>query len=132
MEHHLELPAEPDATAPDGSSVRVLLASPKGGMAQFEFPPSNTTPAVRHKTVDELWYFVTGRGQMWLSNGGDEGFGVGPGVCVSIPVGVSFQVRSEGEAPLVVVGVTMPPWPGEGEVEIVEGPWEPTLEPGPH
>jgi hypothetical protein len=26
----------------------------------------------------------------------------------------------------------MPPWPGAGEAVLVEGPWTPTVDPGPH
>ena len=128
----LDLPALPSAVAPDGSAVRVLLASPHGGLAHFEFPPGEVAPAVRHRTVDELWYFVSGRGEMWLSGESDETFDVHRDVCISIPVGTAFQVRSHGREPLAAIGATMPPWPGEGEAEIVEGPWVPTLEPGPH
>ena len=31
-------------------------------------------------------------------------------------------------APLQVVAVTIPPWPGEEEAEPVSGPWTPTAE----
>lgn len=128
---HMTLPSPPTVSAPDGSDVRVLLNSRHGGMAHFEFPPGETSQAVRHRTVDELWYFVRGRGRMWTSAGADDGFDVHAGVCVSIPVGTLFQVRSFGFAPLAAIGATMPQWPGEGEAEFVTGPWEPTLEPGP-
>jgi mannose-6-phosphate isomerase-like protein (cupin superfamily) len=132
MSEHMRLPDEPTATAPDGSDVRVLVSSPRGGLAHFEFPPAQTSPAVRHRTVDELWYFVAGRGQMWTSTSGTDAIDVQAGVCVSIPVGTAFQVRSSGDLPLAAVAATIPPWPGEGEAEIVDGPWEPSLEPGPH
>lgn len=130
--NHMTLPSEPTAKAPDGSDVRVLLDSSHGGLAHFEFPPSATSPAIRHRTVDELWFFIQGRGQMWTSVGSKDGFDVYPGVCVSLPVGTSFQIRSFGHEPLAAVGATMPKWPGEGEAEVVSGPWEPTLQPGPH
>ncbi len=48
-------------------------------------------------------------------------------LCLTIPVGTHFQFRSFGYEPLSAVGVTMPPWPGEDEAIIVEGPWEPTV-----
>ena len=56
---------------------------------------------------------------------------VRPGVCISIPVGTEFQFRAANGEPLAAVGATMPPWPGEGEAALVEGPWDPTVEPGP-
>lgn len=59
--------------------MRVLLDSDHGGIALFEFPQGETSRAVRHRTVDEIWYFVSGRGRMWTSNGEDDGFDVSPG-----------------------------------------------------
>jgi mannose-6-phosphate isomerase-like protein (cupin superfamily) len=56
---------EPDAVAPDGSDVRVLLALRRGGMAHFELAPGQTSVAVEHSTVEEIWYFLRGRGEMW-------------------------------------------------------------------
>jgi mannose-6-phosphate isomerase-like protein (cupin superfamily) len=127
------LPAEPTVTAPDGSDVRVLLTASGGGMAHFELAPHEVAVAVRHRTVDELWYFCQGRGLMWRRHGDrSEVVDVHPGVALSIPVGTSFQFRSLGHEPLVAIGVTMPPWPGDGEAELVEGPWHPTVAPGPH
>jgi len=58
------LPVEPDAVAPDGSDVRILLGLRGGGMAHFELPPGQTSSAVTHKTVEEIWFFLSGRGQM--------------------------------------------------------------------
>lgn len=118
------LPHEPDATAPDGSAVRVLLGLPRGGMAHFQLAPGQTSRAVAHKTVEEIWYFVEGHGEMWLKTGErEEVVVVDTGVCVSIPVGTHFQFRALGVEPLAAVGVTMPPWPGDGEAYPVEGPW---------
>ncbi len=127
------LPDEPDAVAPDGSDVRVLLSVGGGSMAHFEFAPRHTSPAIQHRTVDELWYVLAGMGEMWLRGDGCEAVvELRPGACVAIPVGTTFQVRTCGDEPLAVIGATIPPWPGEGEATIVPGKWEPTLEPGPH
>jgi mannose-6-phosphate isomerase-like protein (cupin superfamily) len=48
---------------------------------------------------------------------------VAPGVSLSIPLGTRFQLRNDGHAPLAAVAVTMPPWPGEDEAELVDGAW---------
>jgi mannose-6-phosphate isomerase-like protein (cupin superfamily) len=118
------LPAEPDAVAPDGSAVRVLLALTRGGLAHFQLAPGQTSRAVAHKTVEEIWYFVEGHGEMWLKTGErEEIVTVDPGICVSIPAGTHFQFRALGMDPLAAVGVTMPPWPGAGEAYPVEGAW---------
>ena len=59
------LPSSPLVVAPDGSLVRVLLDLPGGGLAQFTLPPGQTSQAVYHKTVEEIWFIVSGQGQMW-------------------------------------------------------------------
>ena len=101
-------------------------------MAHFELGPNETSVAVVHRTVDELWYFLGGRGQMWRQVGGrSQIVDVGAHVCINIPVGTAFQFRSFGSEPLAAVGATIPPWPGPGEATIVEGPWAATVEAGP-
>jgi mannose-6-phosphate isomerase-like protein (cupin superfamily) len=120
----MRLPAAPDAVAPDGSAVRVLLRLDRGSLAHFELAPGETSRAVAHRTVAEIWYFLAGRGEMWLKAGErEEIVAVEPGVCVSIPVGTHFQFRALGVDALSAVGVTMPPWPGPDEAYLVEGLW---------
>ena len=48
---------EPDATAPDGAAVRLLLSLPGGSMAHFVLPAGAVSHAVTHRTVEEIWYF---------------------------------------------------------------------------
>jgi len=122
------LPVAPDDVAPDGSDVRILLGLAGGEMAHFELAPGKTSNAVTHRTVEEIWYFVSGRGQMWRQyQDQEEIVDVFPSLCLTIPVGAHFQFRSFGYEPLAAIGVTMPPWPGEGEAIIVKGKWEPTV-----
>jgi mannose-6-phosphate isomerase-like protein (cupin superfamily)/heme-degrading monooxygenase HmoA len=123
------LPAEPDVTAPDGSDVRILLRTERGSTAHFELGPGRTSVAVRHRTVEEVWYFLSGRGQMWRRTpDGDERIDeVTPGVSIDIPVGTAFQFRTVGDEPLSALGTTMPPWPDDdAEAIAVDGPWPPT------
>jgi len=47
-----------DAIAPDGSDVRILLGLTRGSMAHFELPPGQTSRAVSHCTVEEIWFFL--------------------------------------------------------------------------
>lgn len=122
------LPKEPDVVAPDGSAVRVLLGLAGGGMAHFELGPNQVSKAVTHRTVEEIWFFLSGRGQLWRRQSGQEAtVDVYPGVCLTIPLGTHFQFRSLGDEPLAAIGVTMPPWPGDGEAMLVAGKWPPTL-----
>jgi mannose-6-phosphate isomerase-like protein (cupin superfamily) len=120
------LSVAPDAVAPDQSDVRILLGLAGGGMAHFELAPGATSVAVAHRTVEEIWFFLSGRGEMWRRQGDrEEIVSVEPGVCLTIPLGTHFQFRSFGPEPLAALGVTMPPWPGTGEAYPVEGKWAP-------
>ncbi len=114
----------PDVIAPDGSEVRVLCGLSGGGLAVFSLPPGAVSKAVAHRTVEELWYVVSGRGRMWRRLGGQEEIvELGPGVSLSLPLGTHFQFRCDGSEPLTALGATMPPWPGQDEAYPVEGIW---------
>jgi len=125
------LPVAPDAISPDGLDVRILLGLDGGSLAHFELAPGETSVAVAHRTVEEIWFFLTGRGEMWRKLGDQEEVTpVDPGVSITIPVGTRFQFRSFGYEPLAAIGITMPPWPGEDEAYEVNGKWTPTVKPG--
>ena len=123
----MHLPRIANAVAPDGCDVRVLLSLSSAGMAHFELAAGKTASAVTHKTVEEIWFVVSGRGEMWRKQGDrEETIPLEPGLCLTIPLGTHFQFRASGAAALAVVGVTMPPWPGEAEAVAVVGPWQAT------
>ena len=127
-----QLPADADVIAPDGSQVRILLGLAGGTMAHFQLGPGATSVAVHHRSVEELWYFVAGAGEMWRRDAdGDSVVAVAPGTCVSIPLGTHFQFRNTGDEALAAVGITMPPWPGDGEAIRSGGKWEATVDAGP-
>jgi mannose-6-phosphate isomerase-like protein (cupin superfamily) len=117
-----------DAIAPDGSEVRILCQTGRGSMAHFTLAPGAIAKAVTHRTVDEVWYVLSGRGRMWRRHGDrEEVVEMRAGLSLTIPLGTHFQFRADGAAPLAAVGVTMPPWPGEDEAYVVEGFWQPTV-----
>jgi len=121
----LPLPKDPTVTAPDGSDVRVLLSSGNGSMAHFQLAPGRCSAAVKHKSVEELWYVVSGEAEMWRSQDGrEEVVHLEPGTSLSIPLGTSFQFRTKGTKPFAAVAVTMPPWPSQDEAVFVPGPWQ--------
>jgi mannose-6-phosphate isomerase-like protein (cupin superfamily) len=123
-----QISAEPDAIAPDGSEVRVLCGGSRGGLAVFALQPKAVANAVAHRTVEEVWYVISGYGRMWRKLGKhEETVELGPGVSLSIPTGTHFQFRCDGLDALTVLGATMPPWPGEGEAILVKGKWQPTI-----
>ncbi len=116
--------AAPDTIAPDGSEVRVLCATARGSMAMFTLPPGAVSKAVTHRSVEEVWYIVSGTGRMWRRHGEQEEVTeLVPGMSLSIPLGTRFQFRCDGTEPLSAIGVTMPPWPGEEEAVLVNGSW---------
>jgi mannose-6-phosphate isomerase-like protein (cupin superfamily) len=48
-------------------------------------------------------------------------------VSVDIPLGTAFQYRCTGDVPLVFTCTAMPPWPGDDEALLVDGPWTPSV-----
>ncbi|GLZ09041.1 hypothetical protein Acsp03_65070 [Actinomadura sp. NBRC 104412] len=114
----------PKVTAPDGSTVRPLCVLPgAASFARFELRPGQTAKAVSHATVEEIWFVTDGAGEMWRSQDGREEITtLEPGVCLTIPLGTTFQFRA-GEQGLGVVAATVPPWP-------VDSPDEATVRPG--
>jgi mannose-6-phosphate isomerase-like protein (cupin superfamily) len=122
------LAEKPDTIAPDGSEVRLLSGVRAGSMAHFTLPPGAVAKPVAHRTIEEVWLFLAGKGRMWRKLGDvEEVVEVGPGVSISLPVGTKFQFRCDGAEPLRAVGVSMPPWPGDDEAYPVEGPWAPRV-----
>lgn len=122
------LPSDPTVVAPDGSDVRVLLGLAGGGMAHFELAAGRVAKAVVHRTVEEIWFVLSGSGEMWRRQGAHEAVtALLPGVCLTIPLGTHFQFRAAAGEPVAAVAITMPPWPGEGEAVVVPGPWVPTV-----
>lgn len=118
----------PEVVAPDGSAVRVLVRTARGSMARFSLPPFAVSRTVAHRTVEEVWYIFGGTGRMWLRGGGREAIvGIAQGISIAVPAGTAFQFRSNSAEPLQAIGVTMPPWPGDGEAVAREGPWAPTI-----
>jgi len=87
-----------------------------GGLRHCTLPAGKTSLAVKHKTVEEIWYFLEGKGEVWRKHGDHEEVAtVEPGISLTIPLGTHFQFRNTGSGPLCFIIVTMPPWPGPEE-----------------
>ena len=122
-----QLPGEADDVAPDGSSVRVLCRLASASMAHFELRPKSISRPIMHRTVDEIWYVLGGRGRIWRQFAGHAAeTALRPGLSLTLPVGTRFQFRSDGPEALTVLAVTAPPWPGDGEAVPASGPWAPS------
>ena len=118
------LPSYYDDLAPDKSEIRLLATMKGGGVCHCTLPPRGISLAVKHKTIEEIWYFIQGLGQVWRKQDNyEEIVDVSPGICLTIPTGAHFQFRNVGWEPLCFVITTMPPWPGEQEAVRVEDHW---------
>ena len=128
----------PDATAPDGSEIRLLAdgrnAATRSSMVEVVLPAGQISRPVYHRTVEEIWYILEGEGQVWRcppdaasvgpepvlreAEGPVEGpppQHVSPGDALVIPTGWRFQFAASPNGPLRFLCHTTPPWPGEDE-----------------
>ena len=110
-----------DYLAPDGSEIRLLPGVRKGSSAHCILPPGKITKPVKHKTVEEIWYVISGQGKMWQkSNETVNVVDLTEGVVITIPTGNHFQFANTGQEPLSLLIFTIPPWPGAHEAVDVE------------
>jgi mannose-6-phosphate isomerase-like protein (cupin superfamily) len=117
-------PHDDAVIVPDGSTIHELVRTGRGSFAHCTLPVEATSLAVRHRTVDEIWYCLEGQGEVWRDDGDcSQIVAFTLGVSLSIPVGTSFQFRNTGTEHLRFVLTTMPPWPGSDEAELVTGAW---------
>jgi mannose-6-phosphate isomerase-like protein (cupin superfamily) len=132
----IERPPAPDYRAPDGSEIRLLPSTPRGGLSCCSLAPGRATRPVKHRSVEEVWYCVSGRGQLWRKYGQTESVvDLKPGISCLIPFQTEFQFRSIGgsddagvvEEQLELVIATFPGWPGPEEaVPVDTGKWPPS------
>ncbi len=126
---------EPDAIAPDGSEVRLLATRAHGAtrasLCEVRLRRGAVSRPISHRSVEEIWYVVEGRGQVWRCAPGTraEPIDVSPGDSVVIPTGWRFQFRAAPNSELRFLCYTSPPWPGPDEAEPagVGGLGEPTV-----
>ena len=123
----------PDAVAPDGSEIRFLVAArqaaTRASVVDVTLPAGQVSRPVYHRTVEEVWYILEGRGQVWRSPPNAAAaaaaylpMNVVPGDSLVIPTGWRFQFRAGPDGPLRFLCFTTPPWPGGDEaVAVAEG-----------
>jgi mannose-6-phosphate isomerase-like protein (cupin superfamily) len=113
-----------DVLAPDGSEIRFLPQVAGCSLVHCTLPPRAVSLAVTHRSVDELWYVLSGSGELWRRQGDQERVErLEPHTAHSIPLGGHFQFRNPGVEPLTFVIVTMPPWLGMDEAVRVADHW---------
>ena len=137
-------PEEPDVLAPDGSSIRLLAdgrnGATKSSTVEVTLAAGQVSRPVYHRTVEETWYILEGRGRVWrcppdAAPAGPEPVEwpppqeVSAGDALVIPTGWRFQFAASPDGELRFLCHTTPPWPGEDEAVPVErgGLGEPTV-----
>jgi mannose-6-phosphate isomerase-like protein (cupin superfamily) len=116
-----------DYIAPDGSEIRLLPTMKGGGLCHCTLPTGKTSSPVAHREVEEIWYVLSGVGEVWRKNAVMEAsISVSAGSSLTIPARTSFQFRNTGDSPLCILIATMPPWPGPEEAVEVAGVWQAT------
>lgn len=118
------LPETCDDIAPDRSEIRLLSQTSRCSLVHARLQAGMTALPVVHRSVDEVWYCLGGRGQLWRRLGAvDEVVHLAAGVSATIPQGTAFQWRNTGTDRLDVLISTVPPWPGATEAAQTDGPW---------
>ena len=128
----------PDVFAPDGSEIRLLAddgnGAGKSSTVEVALAPGQVSRPVYHRTVEETWYILAGRGRVWRCP--PDAYAalvaaveVGPGDVLVIPTGWRFQFAAGPDGELRFLCHTTPAWPGEDEAVPVErgGLGEPTV-----
>ncbi len=119
-----------DATAPDGSEIRLLAdhrhSARRASLCEVTLPAGGVSRPVWHQTVEEIWYFLEGCGQVWRCPPGVEPESVAPepvgtGDALTIPAEWRFQFSADESGPLRFLCYTAPPWPGPDEARPAEG-----------
>lgn len=117
----VSLKSDRDYPAPDKSDIRMLCVGETAGFCHCTLRAGQVSEAVKHRKVEELWYVLEGRGQVWR-----EGHGVvdvASGTSLVIPPKTAFQFRAHQSSPLMILIATIPPWPGRDEAEPTNAFW---------
>lgn len=108
--------------APDGSEIRLIEGATRASLCEATLAAGQTSRPVRHRTVEEIWFFTAGEGSVWRCPPDADPMSVKPvevkeGDSLVIPTGWSFQFRASPGGPLSFLCYTTPPWPGAEEAE---------------
>ena len=104
---------QPDVFAPDGSEIRLLAderhGASKSSMVEVVLPAGQVSRPVYHRTVEETWHILEGRGRVWRCPPDVDAaivppHDVSPGDTLVIPTGWLFQFAagSDGGAAVPV------------------------------
>ena len=111
-------------TAPDTSIIRPLARVSGASMAHGTLLPGRTSKAVMHPVIEEIWYVLSGRAELWRKHGERESvMEVGQGTSLAIPTGTHFQFRTVGNTSFTFIMCTIPPWSGDHDALPVDHFW---------
>ena len=118
---------EVDVIAPDGSEIRMLIDARHfargASMVEVALGAGQVSRPVYHQTVEEVWYVLEGRGQVWrcppdaARPESVPAVPVAAGDALVIPTGWAFQFCTEEGVALRFLCFTLPPWPGDDEAQ---------------
>ena len=110
--------AVPEFITKDSSTIREILAPrnssvQRQSLAEATLPPGAATQAHYHPQTEEIYYILTGRGQMAIEH---ERQDVGAGDGIAIPPGKRHQIRNIGQTDSVFLCCCVPAYEHEDTV----------------
>jgi len=95
-----------------------------GGLCICELPIGAKSKPICNKTVEEIWFALSGEGKVWRKFEKEESrTSIHKNTAITIPRGCHYQYKNTGMDVLRFIIVTMPPWPGADEAYRVDGVW---------
>ena len=105
----------------DSSTIRELIAPrnsyiERQSLAEATVHPGMSTIAHFHANTEEIYYILSGAGQMAIEN---EALAVRPGDAIGILAGQRHQIRNDGEVDLVFLCCCVPAY-SDGDTEFCD------------
>lgn len=96
------------------------MGGPRNGLVKmsaafFVIDAGATSPRHFHRYTEEQYLVVDGRGVMHL---GEDAIAIGPGDCVSIPLGIVHAITNPGPEPLALWVLTSPPYDVDDDIVV--------------
>jgi Mannose-6-phosphate isomerase len=116
----------PEFITKDGSTIRELMAYRNSGakrtsLAEASLPPGGKTDCHYHPEVEEIYYFLEGRGKVLA---GDAFYDVEPGDSILHLPGARHQTWNTGDVKLVFICVCAPAYEHDDTVIVPDAELE--------